>query len=260
MGVDAWLGRLHRRSHRVEPASHAHADANDGVAASGDEDRALHFLGAALLAIPYLRQIDAEWRRGILVLFLIPSGITLAFPFAMIGAVDAIRRFEPLPKHVERAAAVKLGLAAVAIMVFFGGWVVPASNETWRSAMSPRPSSAPAAGLRELSTYELMVDSSRATAEETYQWSAARAVSVRRELNSRASLALLPVLLLWRRWRALDLPSGRWYRRFRPGSPPCRSFSGSCSCASAIDLSKIVAPAGRNGPLAAAAVPSRQQA
>jgi hypothetical protein len=168
-------------------------------------------LASAILTLPFLLQINANWWRGMMLFFALPGILAIAFPFAVIGAVDAIRGHDPLPKHVERAAAVKLGIAALVIMIFFGGWVVPASNQAWRVAMNPYRSSAPARGLRELSTYELIVDPARATAHERPTSEYARAISIQRELNNRASLALLPLLLLWRRWRALDLPPGRWY-------------------------------------------------
>ena len=172
------------------------------------------FLMSAVLTIPFLLEMAPDWRRGVLPLLIIPSSLVLAFPFAMIGAVDAIRRSEPLPKHVERAMAVKLGLVAVLLAFVFGGWVVPTANQAWRVAMAQHSagrSGTPPRGLRELTFYELAMDPSRAAAREPGTWAGARADSIRRELSSRASLTVLPVLLLWRRWRALDLPPGRWY-------------------------------------------------
>jgi hypothetical protein len=171
---------------------------------------AVMFLVAALLFVPYLRDFGSDRWGGALFMLIIPSMITLGFPFGIIGAVDAIRRHEPLPKHVERAAAVKLGIAALAIMMVFGGWLVPASNQAWRVAVAAGRY-APAPGLRELSTYQLMVDPSLKIVPGPGVWQGPRPLEIRRELNNRASLALLPLLLLWGRWRALDLPSGRWY-------------------------------------------------
>ncbi len=76
--------------------------------------------------------------------------------------------------------------------------------------MVPAGMSAPARGVRELTTTELLSDPSRAHASETTN-AGGRAAMIRRELNNRAALALLPVLLLWLRWGMLDRPRRRWY-------------------------------------------------
>ena len=68
-------------------------------------------LASALLFVPFCRASRAAW-MAMRILFLIPQSLVLAFPFAMIGAVDTIRCHEPLPPQVERAAVVKLGVLA----------------------------------------------------------------------------------------------------------------------------------------------------
>lgn len=165
----------------------------------------------ALLLVPAAMQMESSWLRGAMMLFLIPSTLVLGFPFAMVGAVDALRRTVPLPAHVERATVAKLGLLATVFMLIVGGWAVPAANQTWRVMMwraqgQPGPSlaQAPLRGVRELSTYELIAHPSRAEAFEPYTGGADRASRVRAELNQRAALALLPIVLLWLRWRAIE--------------------------------------------------------
>ena len=81
-------------------------------------------IAAAILVLPFAMNAQPLWLRGRLALFRLPSSLTLAFPFAMIAAVDAIRSDHHLPKHVERAAVAKLALAAVVLMIAFIGWIV----------------------------------------------------------------------------------------------------------------------------------------
>jgi amino acid transporter len=153
----------------------------------------------------------ASWIRGSLFLYAIPGAMVLGFPFAMSGAVDAIRRHGSLPGHVERAAAIRLGAFAVAFMLFYGGWVVPAANQASRSAMNPPGMSAPLRGFRDLSTLELALDPARATVFDPGTNSAARATGISQELNKRTSLVILPLVLLWLRWRALGRPRRGWF-------------------------------------------------
>jgi len=168
------------------------------------------FPATALLIMPLVTNIEASWLSGIRVLLIVPQALVLAFPFAMVGAADAIRGHEVLPPHVERALVTKLAMIAVALMVFFHGWVVPAANQAWRAKMTPAGVSAPARGVRELTTTDLINDPSRAHAGETTN-AGGRAAVIRRELNNRANLALLPAVLLWLRWGMLERPRRRWY-------------------------------------------------
>ncbi|MFA5908412.1 MAG: hypothetical protein WC815_06535 [Vicinamibacterales bacterium] len=163
---------------------------------------------AVILAIQMSMQIDNVWSLGLLNLAILPSTMTSVFPFAMVAAVDAIRRYEPLPEHVQRATALKLGIVAFALMMLFCGWVVPASNQVWRVAVAREGRHGyPAPGLRELSTSALIADPSRASAATRFN----RAGYVRKELNQRAVLAILPVLLLWLRWVGLERPRNHRY-------------------------------------------------
>ena len=162
----------------------------------------------ALLILPFV--LDPGGLDVVRILLIAPHGMVLAFPFAMVAAVDAIRRHEPLPPHVERAVAVKLGILAVLLMVSFHGWVVPAANQAWRVKTMRAGLSAPARGVRELTTMQLLTDPSHWHAGERTN-AGGRAAVIRRELNNRAHLAVLPVLLLWLRWGMLDRPRRRWY-------------------------------------------------
>ena len=150
---------------------------------------------------------------------LLPATITVAFPFAMALAVDAIRQQNAMPLQVARAAALKLALLSIVFMIAFGGWVVPTANQMWReksvkSGMlrSAYPHAVANRGVRELTTAELMFEPSPAMAHEPFSGNADRETRAQRELNNRAVLTVLPLLLIWLRWRAGDLPRRRWIR------------------------------------------------
>jgi hypothetical protein len=153
----------------------------------------------------------STWISGPLFLFTLPKALALAFPFAMAAAVDAIRRPDVLPAHVERAAAVRLGAFAAAFMLFYGGWVMPAASEASRQVINPPGMGAPLRGMQELSTVELILDPARATVFAPGTALASRSTSIQRELNNRAAWIALPLILLWLRWRAHDQPRRRWF-------------------------------------------------
>lgn len=165
------------------------------------------FIGSMILVLPFaLGASEVNPSRWVLGLFIIPSAMAMAFPFAMVAAVDAIRRHEPLPAHVQRAAVTKLALVAVVFMIFFTGWIVPASNQVWRVVTSSK-AGGPPPGIRELSIVELIGDPARAAVPNRYT----RAGEIRRELSTRALMTALPVLLLWVRWPAARRTHRRWY-------------------------------------------------
>lgn len=187
--------------------SHAPSSVTNRVAV-----RMTRFIAPAsmLLMYPYLVQIQESGWRFVLFIAVVPQAITVVFPFSMIGAVDAIRRYDPLAPHVERALVVKLGVVAVLFMIVFGGFVVPAANQLYRKGVTPGP--APARGVRELTTYQLIADPTLASAQESYTGGADRATRIQQELNNRAALAVAPVFLLWLRWRWLaSTRTRRWW-------------------------------------------------
>ena len=165
-------------------------------------------IGTVILMLPFVREIGPQLHRGVVLPFLIPQALTIVFPFALLPGVDAIRRFDGVDSQTARAAVSKLAVLGLVFVFFCHGWVTPAANQVYREIVSegrPRP------GVREMSNAELLTRWVRAGESEpgTYQY--ATATSLQKEINNRAALAVLPVLLLWRRWRALDLPAHRWF-------------------------------------------------
>lgn len=77
------------------------------------------------LCIPMVRSIGARWIDAplwaTLLLMALPAALLMTFPFAMVIAVDALRREADVPPHVERAAGVKLSLFAMLLMLTVGG-------------------------------------------------------------------------------------------------------------------------------------------
>jgi hypothetical protein len=170
-----------------------------------------------LLMIPPVVQLwllwtaGSSWIRGAVFLFTLPPALALAFPLAVVGGVDAIRRHRSLPGHVARAAALKLGVLAAIFMLVYGGWVIPAASEASRHVMNPQGMTAPLRGMQELTTSELVLDPARATVFAPGTDLASRSASLQRELNKRAAMIALPIVLLWLRWRAYHRPRDRWF-------------------------------------------------
>jgi hypothetical protein len=180
--------------------------------------RMVKFMAVAttLLMIPPVIEIGtwmsrgASWTRWSLFLFAIPSAITLAFPFSMTGAVDSLRHHQALPGHVQRAALLKLVALAVMFMIVYSGWVVPGASRAARSVMNPAGMGEPLRRVNDLTTYELIVDPARASVFDPGTYLASRSRSVTQELNQRAAFVVLPIVLLWLRWSALNRPRKRW--------------------------------------------------
>jgi hypothetical protein len=144
--------------------------------------------------------------------------VALAFPLAITTIVDLIRT-APRPTRNERIAAVRSAIAACSLMLILAGWVYPASNQHFRVTASRAATGAsngpgPAPGLRELSIADLSRDESLKSElwrDGRELWPTGRAEAVRSEIASRTSMMVLPIVLMWMRWRALLLPRGRWY-------------------------------------------------
>ncbi|HJU42781.1 MAG TPA: hypothetical protein VJ691_08195 [Vicinamibacterales bacterium] len=164
-------------------------------------------IGALVLSSPFV--IDSTFAPVLpLLLFAtIPSGIALSFPFAMLTAVDVIRREPNLKPYVARVIAVRLAAAAVVFMAFGHGWLVPAANQQFRVLATPAGVPAPTPGFRELTTSELLSDSAFPSPAVRYS----RAGAIRIELNNRAVLAVLPAVFVWLRWIAHDVRKRRRY-------------------------------------------------
>ena len=163
-------------------------------------------IGTALLSIPIFRTMLAEnvTLTALLLVTSLPGIAAIVLPFSMVAAVDAIRCHEALPPHVERAAAVKVGAATVLLLLLFTGWLGPAMYREWRVTTG---ANATVPGLREMSMATLVGEALRHDEARVFTYGG----TVRRELNNRATLIAFPVLLLWLRWRILDLPRRRWF-------------------------------------------------
>ena len=169
-------------------------------------------LASLVLMLPFILRIGEETgaRAAMLLIALVPSSIAFAFPFSMVGAADAIRRSQQLAPHIERALALKVAMLSLLFMILFAGFVVPAANQAFRVIQTE--GGAPVIrGIRELTTWELVNDPSMVAPQEPYTGAADRAVRIQRELNNRATLALVPALLLWVRWLAIARGRGTWW-------------------------------------------------
>jgi hypothetical protein len=162
---------------------------------------------STILSVPFLWELRrvAPGRLAVLLFWLLPAAIALVFPFAMGYIVDAIRRRRVSP--VERIAIVRTSIVAVAFMLLFVGWVVPATNQQFRLTVKADPWNPPARGFRELTTYQLF---SRTGPQAFADPNESRAASRLREQHQRVALLVLPIVLIWLRWRALDHPSPQW--------------------------------------------------
>lgn len=165
-------------------------------------------VAAGVLSIPMLRSrdpIELEaplWAA--LLLMALPAALTIAFPFAMVIAVDAIRRDPAVPPHVERAAALKLGMIAVCFMLTVGGFVAPLANQEWRVLATPAGWNTPPPQVQHLSIAALLTHPERDTAIVPRQYT--RAGEIRRQLINRLVLSALPAMFVWLRWAALNRP------------------------------------------------------
>lgn len=172
--------------------------------------RLVIFLIAAstLLSLPLIFELRtvAPGRLAVLLLWLLPAGLALVFPFAMGYIVDGVRR-HVRPSPVERIAIIRTAIVAVVCMLVFVGWVVPATNQQFRLTVKADPLNPPARGFRELTTYQLFSGTGPQAVADPKE---TRAVSRLREQHQRVALLVLPIVLIWLRWRALDQPSPRW--------------------------------------------------
>jgi len=131
---------------------------------------------------------------------LLPGCLTMMLPAAILPAIDAMRRNGEPPTQAERHATLILVAVAVCGVAVGQGWLIPAANQRFRnetlSHMNGRPTVA-SRGVRELTTGELV-------AGDVAIPPALHGTPRVRELNMRLSLALLPAVLAWLRWRSLS--------------------------------------------------------
>jgi hypothetical protein len=168
-------------------------------------------VGSAILAVPFLLDMRQMPPRAMVLAAasLLPAGFVLSFPFAMTWVADGIRRHRT-PTTVERVAALRVGMVAVMFAIVFVGWGVPAANQQFRTLAAPDAVGVPARGVRELTLSELMTERASPSVDGRYTRNGSRG-AVRRELNNRMVIAVLPGLLLWVRWGAHQGTRKRWF-------------------------------------------------
>ncbi len=159
------------------------------------------FATAILLLVPFAQE---GWPLALLWL-LLPAHLTLMLPFAILPAIDAMRRNSEEPAAADRRGAIMLVVVAVCVVAVGQGWVTPAANQHFRNEAASHVNGHPTVvprGLREMTTAELIVGDATNTP-------ALNGTPRVRELNMRLTLAVLPALLAWLRWRALSRPRKR---------------------------------------------------
>jgi len=158
-------------------------------------------LASCLLTIPFVR----EDLPGQFMWLLLPASLTVMLPFAVLPAIDAMRREREEPTPSDRRAALALVALAVFGVIVGQGWITPAGNQRWRDAVMSELNSRPSVayrGLREMTTSELIAGDAATTR-------ALSGIPRVRELNMRAAMAVLPIVLAWLQWHGLTRPRRR---------------------------------------------------
>lgn len=159
-------------------------------------------VASSVLTMPFVSYFPHAGARGAwLLLALLPSSIALSFPFSMLIAAEAVYRDRTVPPFASRWTLLKLAVASTSFMLLMISFVTPAANQEYRRAATrlvDPAGAAPMRGVRELSSYELITS-------PRMNWSATRHTSggdVRREVNNRAMLMVLPAALVWLHWNS----------------------------------------------------------
>ena len=140
-GAAARLGRWCELAARRRSHDRHHLDATDRAGAPADTVRRpghRHVLLYCALSVVIQGALTyVTWRSTApppsAWLCWIPALFTALLPFAMVAGVDAIRRHDAWPEHVQRRAAFKLVAVATVWMVLGGGWIAPATNRQWQA-------------------------------------------------------------------------------------------------------------------------------
>ncbi|HEX6163630.1 MAG TPA: hypothetical protein VFZ31_09705, partial [Vicinamibacterales bacterium] len=119
----------------------------------------------AVMLAPFIEDLAGRLETTVslyLLVLLLPQAMAVAVPFAFTTIADAIRTRSGSTRE-ERIAAVRIAIAAFAVMLVLVGWLFPAANQQYRVVISRAATgaanhSAPARGLRELSIVELIQD------------------------------------------------------------------------------------------------------
>jgi hypothetical protein len=147
------------------------------------------FATSILLALPFREPLNLLW-------LVLPSTLTLMLPFAILPALDAMRRDGEEPTTADRRGALMLVIVAACGVAIGQGWVTPVANQYYRNETTSRMNGRPSVawkGVRERTTLDLIAG----------EGSTIPAPARTRELTNRATLALLPAVLVWLRWRSL---------------------------------------------------------
>jgi hypothetical protein len=151
---------------------------------------------------PLLAANAAPGLLAAIILLPLAALVTAALPFAMAIGIDAIRCHEAWPDDVERRVTSRLILAVTLWMFVGGGWIIPALNHSWRTAVvtaAGADGAALARDAQDLSSSELLL----ASVEPSGNHAALT------ELALRLSLMMLPGLIAWVRWQMLEIQSNR---------------------------------------------------
>ena len=150
---------------------------------------------SALLTLPFVLDnmpLTLLW-------LLLPASLTLMLPFSILPAIDAMRRDGQELTAGDRRGALVLVIVAVCGVAIGQGWITPAANQYFRNEMMSQMNGRPTVatrGLREMTTNELIAGDA-ATTPALY------GTPRMRELNMRAVMAALPIVLAWLQWHAL---------------------------------------------------------
>jgi hypothetical protein len=160
-----------------------------------------------LVTLPFLKNsvpMNLLW-------LLLPASLTLMLPFAILPAIDAMRRDGEEPTAADRRRVLVLVFVAVCGVAIGQGWLTPAANQYYRNEMRSQRSSHPDAayqGPRVMTTRELIAGDA-ATTPALYGTPRVR------ELNMRAAMAALPIVLAWLQWHGLTRTRKRSWRGTR---------------------------------------------
>lgn len=162
-------------------------------------------IGTVTLVAPMVYSLrEAPWQTVVLLaIFLLPSVMVTVLPFAMPWVVDGLRQHRA-PTLAERITAFRTAIICVAFAFMFIGWVMPLANQAYRHISAPEWARPPLRGARELTLTELALN------PPLRMQDGRNANEIRREINSRLVISLMPAVLLWLRWSAHVGPRRRW--------------------------------------------------
>ena len=162
-------------------------------------------IGTVVMTAPLVYDMRyGSWRTiTVLALLLLPSTMVTVLPFAMPWVVDGLRRQRSVTQ-AERITALRTAFASVAFAFLLIGWGMPIANQAYREKAAPEWARPPLRGVRELTLTEL------AFHPPLRMQDGRNDREIRREINNRVIIAVLPAVLLWLRWGAHAAARRRW--------------------------------------------------